>query len=159
VTTILEGPDEVRAAVGAHLGVSEWLEIDQQRVDLFAEASGDRQWIHVDVERANAGPFGAPIAHGNLVLALSNLFLPQVVEVRGFGAGVNYGVDRVRYPAPVRVGSALRASVDLVEVTDVPGGLQTLMRITIQIRGGDGEPETKPACVIDALSRWLLAGD
>ncbi len=155
MTTVLDGPDELRAAAGTHLGVSDWLTIDQDRINLFADATGDHQWIHVDVERATAGPFGAPIAHGNLSLALSNLFLPQIVEVRGFEAGVNYGVDRVRYPSPVPVGSALRGSADLVEVTDVPGGLQTVMRVTIQIRGDDGEPAAKPACVIDALSRWL----
>ena len=158
MTTVLDGPDELRAAAGTHLGVSDWLTIDQDRINLFADATGDHQWIHVDVERATAGPFGAPIAHGNLSLALSNLFLPQIVEVRGFEAGVNYGVDRVRYPSPVPVGSALRGSADLVEVTDVPGGLQTVMRVTIQIRGDDGEPAAKPACVIDALSRWLGPG-
>jgi len=157
VTTVLDGPDEVRAAVGTHLGVSDWLTIEQDRVNLFADATGDHQWIHVDVERAKAGPFGAPIAHGNLTLALSNLFLPQVVEIRGFEAGVNYGVDRVRYPSPVPVGSAVRGSVDLVDVSDVPGGVQTVMRVTIQIRGIDGQPADKPACVIDAVSRWLVA--
>jgi acyl dehydratase len=158
MTTVLNGLDELRAAAGTHLGVSDWLTIDQDRINLFADATGDHQWIHVDVERATAGPFGAPIAHGNLSLALSNLFLPQIVEVRGFEAGVNYGVDRVRYPSPVPVGSALRGSADLVEVTEVPGGIQTVMRITIQIRGDDGEPAAKPACVIDALSRWLGPG-
>ena len=106
MTTVLDGPDALRAAAGTHLGVSDWLTIDQDRINLFADATGDHQWIHVDVERATAGPFGAPIAHGNLTLALSNLFLPQIVEVRGFEAGVNYGVDRVRYPSPVPVGSA-----------------------------------------------------
>jgi acyl dehydratase len=156
---VINGPEELRAAAGSHLGVSEWLTIDQERINLFADATGDHQWIHVDIERANAGPFGAPIAHGNLSLALSNLFLPQIVEVHGFDAGLNYGVDRVRYPSPVRVGSALRGSADLIDVTDVPDGLQTLMRITIQIRGEDGEPAAKPACVIDALSRWLEAAD
>jgi acyl dehydratase len=158
VTIVLDGPDGLRAAAGTHLGVSDWLTVDQERINLFADATGDHQWIHVDVERATAGPFGVPIAHGNLSLALSNLFLPQIVEVRGFAAGVNYGVDRVRYPSPVPVGSALRGSADLVDVTDVPGGLQTVMRITIQVRGDDGEPAPKPACVIDALSRWLGRG-
>jgi acyl dehydratase len=161
MTTILDGPEGLRAAVGTHLGLSDWLTIDQDRIDLFALATGDHPpdpalRPHVDIERAAAGPSGAPIAHGNLTLALTNLFLPQVVEVRGFTAGVNYGVDRVRYPAPVRVGSAVRGSVEMVEVTDVPGGLQTLMRITVEIRGEDGEPEAEPACAVDAVSRWLL---
>ena len=104
--TILDGADAVRAAVGTHLGYSDWLEIDQERINTFADATGDHQWIHVDVERAKAGPFGAPIAHGYLTLSLSNLFLPQIVEVRGFNMGVNYGVDKVRFPSPVTVGRA-----------------------------------------------------
>ena len=148
--TVLDGPDAVRAAVGSHLGHSDWLTVDQDRVDLFAQATGDHQWIHVDPERAAAGPFGGPIAHGYLTLALSNLFLPQIVETRGFSAGVNYGVDKARFPAPVKVGQRIRGGAELVEVTDVKGGIQTLVRITIEIEGG-----TKPACVIDSLSRWL----
>ncbi|MFZ1491339.1 MAG: MaoC family dehydratase [Ilumatobacteraceae bacterium] len=148
--TILDGPDAVRAAVGSHLGHSGWLQVDQDRVDLFAEATGDHQWIHVDPARAAAGPFGATIAHGYLTLALSNYFLPQIVEVRGFAMGVNYGVDKVRFPAPVRVGSRIRAGAELVEVAELANGLQTLIRITVEIEGGD-----KPACVIDSLSRWM----
>jgi acyl dehydratase len=150
MTTILDGEDAVRAAVGTHLGYSDWLEIDQDRINLFADATGDHQWIHVDVEKAKAGPFGAPIAHGYLTLSLSNLFLPQIVEVRGFDMGVNYGVDKVRFPAPVTVGSRIRGGGELIDVGDVKGGIQTLVRITVEIEGGD-----KPACVIDSLSRWL----
>src|SRR3954454_17113424 len=154
--TVLQGPDGVRAAVGTQLGVSDWLEITQNRVDRFAEATGDFQWIHVDVERAKAGPFGGPIAQGYLTLSLSNLFLPQIVEVKGFSTGVNYGTGKVRYPAPVPVGSRVRGSAELVEVTDVPGGIQTLIRITIE-RSLDGDTvDPKPACVIDSLSRWLF---
>ena len=148
--TILDGADAVRAAVGSHLGHSGWLSVDQDRVDLFAEATGDHQWIHVDPARAAAGPFGATIAHGYLTLALSNYFLPQIVEVRGFAMGVNYGVDKVRFPAPVRVGSRIRAGAELAEVAELANGLQTLIRITVEIEGGD-----KPACVIDSLSRWM----
>jgi acyl dehydratase len=148
--TVLDGPDAVRAAVGSHLGYSDWLEIDQARVDLFADATGDHQWIHVDPERAKDGPFGAPIAHGYLTLSLSNLFMPQIVETRGFSAGVNYGVDKARFISPVKVGDRVRGGAELVEVSDVAGGIQTLVRITIEIEGG-----TKPACVIDSLSRWL----
>jgi acyl dehydratase len=156
VTTVLQGPDGVRAALGSHLGASEWLEITQERVDQFAEATGDFQWIHVDVDRAKAGPYGGPIAHGYLTLSLSNLFLPQIVEVQGFSAGVNYGTGKVRFPAPVPVGSRVRGSAELVAVSDVPGGLQTLIRITIE-RSLDGETvDAKPACIIDSLSRWLL---
>jgi acyl dehydratase len=148
--TVFEGVDAVKAAVGQHLGYSDWLEITQDRVDLFADATGDHQWIHVDPERAAAGPFGGPIAHGYLTLSLSNLFLPQIVEVRGISAGVNYGADKIRYPAPVRVGAKVRGGAELVAADDVPGGIQTTMRITIEIEGG-----TKPACVIESISRYL----
>jgi acyl dehydratase len=99
--TVLDGPDEVKAAVGRHHGNSEWITITQDRVQMFADATGDHQWIHVDVDRAESGPFGGPIAHGYLTLALSNLFLPQILEVRGFAAGINTGTDRVRFPSPV----------------------------------------------------------
>jgi len=150
-STILDGPDDVRAHLGRHLGHSEWIEIDQDRVNLFADATGDHQWIHVDPERATKGPFGAPIAHGYLTLSISNLFLPQIVEVRGFSAGVNYGVDKVRFPSPVKVGARIRAGAELTAISEVNGGLQTTIVITIEIEGG-----TKPACVIESLSRWLF---
>ena len=150
------GAGELLAAVGEHLGHSDWQEISQDRVNLFAEATGDFQWIHVDVERAKAGPFGGPIAHGYLTLALSNLFLPQIVEVQGFSAGVNYGTGKVRFPAPVPVGSRVRGSAELVEVSDVSGGLQTLIRITIERSLDGASVDGKPACIIDSLSRWLF---
>ena len=149
--TTLNGPDDVRANVGKHLGYSEWITVDQERVNLFADATGDHQWIHVDVERATSGPFGAPIAHGYLTLSLSNYFLPQIVEVQGFSAGVNYGVDKVRFPSPVKVGSRVRAGAELAAVSDVTGGLQTTIVITVEVEGSP-----KPACVIDSLSRWLV---
>lgn len=148
--TTFDGLDAVRDGVGRHLGYSDWEEVTQDRVDTFAEATGDHQWIHVDVERARAeSPFGGPIAHGYLTLSMSNEFLPRIVEVQGISMGVNYGVDKVRFPAPVPVGSRIRAGVELVAVDDVTGGIQTTMRVTIEIEGGD-----KPACVIDALSRF-----
>jgi len=149
--TTLNGPDDVRSNVGKHLGYSEWITVDQDRVNLFADATGDHQWIHVDVERATSGPFGAPIAHGYLTLSLSNYFLPQIVEVQGFSAGVNYGVDKVRFPSPVKVGSRVRAGAELAAVSEVTGGLQTTIVITVEVEGSP-----KPACVIDSLSRWLV---
>jgi acyl dehydratase len=148
--TVLDGVDAVRAAVGTHLGYSDWLEIDQDRVNTFADATGDHQWIHVDPERAKDGPFGAAIAHGYLTMSLSNYFLPQIVETRGFSAGINYGVDKVRFPSPVKVGQSIRAGAEMIEVSEVKGGIQTLVRITIEIQGGE-----RPACVIDSISRWL----
>jgi acyl dehydratase len=149
--TVFEGIDEVRAAVGRHLGWSDWLTVTQDQVDTFADATGDHQWIHVDVERAQReSPFGGPIAHGFLTLALTNRFLPQVVEVRGVSLGVNRGTGKVRFPAPVPVGSRLRAGVELVAVTDVEGGIDTTMAITVEREGAD-----KPVCVVESLSRYL----
>lgn len=148
--TVLDGPDAVVGALGTHLGYSEWLIVDQARIDLFAEATGDHQWIHVDPERAAAGPFGSTIAHGYLTLSLTNYFLPRIVEVRGFGAGINYGLGKVRFPTPVPVGSRVRAGAELTDVSEIAGGLQTEMRITVEVDGAD-----KPACVAMSLSRWL----
>jgi acyl dehydratase len=149
---VLDGPDAVRAAVGRHLGYSDWLEITQDRVNRFAEATGDFQWIHVDVERAvRESPYGGPIAHGYLTMALSNLLVPTVVTIAGFRMGINYGTDRVRFPAPVRVGTRVRAGVELAEVTDVAGGLQTKMLITMEVEGSE-----KPACIVESLSRWMV---
>jgi len=149
--TTLTGVDEVRAAVGAELGTSEWLTITQDRVDRFADATDDHQWIHVDPDKAKDGPFGTTIAHGYLTVALSNRFLPEIVDVQGFRAGVNYGVDKVRFPQPVRVGDRIRGRATLDSVDDVAGGIQTHVRITIEIDGAD-----KPAAIIDSISRYLV---
>jgi acyl dehydratase len=149
--TTFDGVDAIRAAVGTHLGWSDWAEVTQEQVDTFAEATGDFQWIHVDPERATReSPFGGPIAHGYLTLSLTNLFLPQVVEVRNISLGVNRGTGKVRFPAPVPVGSRLRAGVELVAVDDIEGGVDTTMRITVEREGGD-----KPVCVVESLSRYL----
>lgn len=150
-STVLDGPDAVRAAVGTTLGTSGWMEVTQDRIDTFADATGDHQWIHTDPARAADGPYGTTIAHGYLTLSLTNHLLPKVVEVRGFSAGVNYGVDKVRFPAAVPSGSKVRATVDLVDCSDVNGGVQTVMRITVECDATD-----RPVCVVDAVSRWLL---
>ena len=148
--TTLRGIDAVRSALGTHLGYSDWLEITQDRVDVFADATGDHQWIHVNVDKAKNGPFGAPIAHGYLTMSLSNMFLPQIVEVTDVSMGINYGTDSVRFPAPVVVGTRIRAGAELIAVTDITTGVQTTIRITIETDGGK-----KPNCVIDSLSRWM----
>lgn len=149
--TTINGLDELRAAVGRDLGTTDWLEITQERVNTFAEATGDHQWIHVDIERAKAeSPFGGPIAHGYLTLSLTNLFLPQIVEVTGISSGVNYGVNKVRFPAAVPVGSRVRGNVRLDAAEDVRGGVQTTMLITVELEGSE-----KPACIVEAISRWL----
>jgi acyl dehydratase len=150
--TVFESPKDLAKAVGQQLGHSDWLEITQERIDQFAEATGDHQWIHVDPERAKQGPFGATIAHGYLTQSLVNLFLPQIVEVRGISMGVNYGADRLRFPAPVPVGSRIRGSAELLEVEEIKGTVQTKVRVTVEIEGSD-----RPACVIDTISRYYPA--
>ena len=148
---VVETPQDLKAYVGQELGVSDWVLVDQEMIDKFADATGDHQWIHVDVERATAeSPFGGPIAHGYLTLALTNLFLPQIVEVRGISSGVNYGVNKVRFPAAVPVSSRVRGQATLASAEDVNGGVQTTMVITVELEGSE-----KPACVVEALSRWL----
>jgi acyl dehydratase len=143
--------DELKAAVGKPLGQSEWLTIEQDRVNLFADATDDHQWIHVDVERAKQGPFGAPIAHGYLTLSLVSHFLPQLMLVTGAKMGVNYGCNKVRFPAPVPVGAKIRATGEIISVDDVAGGAQIVTRVTIEIEGG-----AKPACVAECVSRMVF---
>jgi acyl dehydratase len=150
MTTVFESPGALKAAVGRPLGASDWLEITQERVDQFADATGDHQWIHVDPERAKDGPFGGTIAHGYLTLSLVNLFLPQIVEVRGTRMGVNVGADRLRFPAAVPVGSRVRGSAELIEAEDTrDGAVQAKIRVTVEVEGGE-----RPACVVDTLSRF-----
>ncbi len=151
--TVFENPRELLHAVGRQLGASEWLTIEQPRIDLFAEATGDDQWIHVDPERARTGPFGSTIAHGYLTMSLVNYFLPQIVEVRNISMGVNYGADKLRFPAPVPVGSRIRGQGEIVEAEEVKGGaIQVKIRVTVEIEGGE-----RPACVVDTISRFVPA--
>ena len=138
--------DEVSAAAGEELGSSEWLTIDQERVNVFADATGDHQWIHVDVERAKDGPFGGTIAHGYLTLSLVPYLGSQVLSFETPGARLNYGTNKVRFPHPVLVGKRIRAHVALADVADLPKGKQATLRYTIEIEG-----ETKPACVAETV--------
>jgi acyl dehydratase len=149
MATVFNSPAELSSAVGQHLGHSEWLSVTQERINLFAEATGDHQWIHVDPERAKDGPFGACIAHGYLTLSLVNMFLPQIVEVRGIRMGVNYGVEKVRFPSPVRVDSRVRGTGELIAVEAIKGSVQATIRVTVEIEGND-----RPACVADTISRY-----
>ena len=137
---------EVSAAAGEDLGTSDWLTIDQERVDRFADATGDHQWIHVDVERAASGPFGGTVAHGYLTLSLVPFLGGQVVAFETPGARLNYGTNKVRFPHPVLVGQRIRAHVALADVTALPSGLQATIRYTVEI---DGAP--KPACVAETV--------
>ena len=151
MATVFANPSELKNAVGKQLGHSDWLEITQERIDQFAEATGDHQWIHVDPERAKAGPFGTTIAHGYLTQSLVNYFLPQIVEVHGISMGVNYGANKIRFPSPVPVGSRVRGSAELLEVEEVKNGaIQATVRVTVEIEGSD-----RPGCVIDTISRYV----
>ncbi|NLY93184.1 MAG: MaoC family dehydratase [Myxococcales bacterium] len=144
-----ETPQSLLAAQGQDLGHSEWLEITQERINQFADATGDHQWIHVDVERAKTGPFGAPIAHGFLTLSLTSLFLPELLSVEKASMGVNYGMNRVRFPSPVKVGSRIRGVGKLLAAEEIKGGVQATIEITVEIEGA-----SKPACVVEFLARF-----
>lgn len=146
---LYENPRDLMGQEGTILGPSDWLLIDQKRVNGFADVTGDHQWIHVDEERAKDGPFGGTIAHGYLTMSLVNLFLPTLVEVRGFSHAVNIGADRLRFIAPVLVGSSIRAVGEIVKVEEIKGAIQQVIRVTIEIKGSD-----KPACIIDTVSRY-----
>ncbi|WP_406452057.1 MaoC family dehydratase [Streptomyces sp. NBC_01622] len=145
----VNGLDELKKLAGSDLGTSEWIEVTQERIDTFADATGDHQWIHVDPEKAAAGPFGAPIAHGYLTLSLFIPLFTELLDVEGVSTKVNYGLNKVRFPAPVKVGSRIRLAARLASVEDVPGGVQIAVDGTIEIDGGP-----KPAAVLQSLSRF-----
>ncbi|SCU77120.1 putative enoyl-CoA hydratase 1 [Cupriavidus necator] len=148
---IFRSAEDIHAAVGQRLGESAWTQITQEQVNQFANATGDHQWLHVDPQRAAQGPYGACIAHGYLTLALVNQFLPELVTVEGMKWGVNYGCDKVRFPAPLRVGARVRGVGELVRAETLQGGVQSVVRMTVEIEGGD-----KPACVAETISRYYF---
>ncbi|MBA4091822.1 MAG: dehydratase [Sphingobium sp.] len=150
MAVVFETPRDLIGKDGTILDASDWLTVDQARIDAFAACTGDHQWIHVDPVRAKDGPFGATIAHGYLTLSLVNLFLPQMIEVRRFSAGVNVGMDKIRFLSPVLVGSRIRGTGTIVAVEEVKGAIQSTVRVTIEIEGSN-----KPACVIDTISRYF----
>ena len=149
MTTIVQGIQGLKDKAGEHLGYSEWVEITQEQVNLFADATGDHQWIHVDPERAKSGPFGGPIAHGYLTLSLGPMLMPQILRVDGISMAVNYGAGKVRFPAPVPVGSKLRLGAELSAVDDVAGGAQVTMVFTFEVEGAP-----KPSCVAEIIFRY-----
>jgi acyl dehydratase len=151
MATTLEGIEGLKAAVGQDLGTSGWVEVTQDQVNRFADATGDHQWIHVDVERAKAGPFGGPIAHGYLTLSLAPVLLPEVLQVSGISMGVNYGCNKVRFPSPVPVGSKLRLSAKIVDVEEVAGGAQATISCTFEVEGAP-----KPSCVAEVIYRYYV---
>jgi acyl dehydratase len=148
----VHGLDEIKALAGRDLGRSDWLEITQERVDTFADATGDHQWIHVDRERAAKGPFGGTIAHGYLTLSLVIPLFTELLAITGTTMSVNYGLEKVRFPNPVRVGSKVRLAAIVAEVTEVAGnGVQMVLDFTVEIDG-----QTKPACVARPVYRHYL---
>jgi acyl dehydratase len=145
----VNGLDELKKLAGSDLGTSEWIEVTQERIDTFADATGDHQWIHTDPQRAAHGPFGAPIAHGYLTLSLFIPLFTELLDVQGVTTKVNYGLNKVRFPAPVKTGSRIRLAARLSSVEEVPGGVQITVDGTIEVEGG-----TKPAAVLQSLSRF-----
>lgn len=149
--TLFDSADSVKAMLGKELGVSPWLTIEQSRIDQFADATGDHQWIHVDPERARSGPFGATIAHGYLTLSLVSYFLPQILDLR-LKMGVNYGVNKVRFPTAVKVGSRVRGRAVLQSVEETrDGGTQSVVQVTVEVEGSE-----RPACIADTIARYYF---
>ncbi|MDC3401866.1 MaoC family dehydratase [Alphaproteobacteria bacterium] len=146
---VFEGPAELLGNEGLTLGPTDWMDVTQARINLFADATDDHQWIHVDEEKAKAGPFGAPIAHGYLTLSLAAKFLPELMTVKNMSMGVNYGVGKARFPNSVKVGARIRAHGELIHIEEVKGGYQSTCRITVEIEG-----EERPACTVDTISRY-----
>ena len=146
-TRTINGIDEMKALIGEHLGYSPYVEITQEQVNLFADATGDHQWIHIDVERAKAGPFGGPIAHGYLTLSLGPSLYAQIVQFTGFSMGVNYGADTIRFPNVVRVGSRISGRGEVISAEPHKTGAKLVVRITIEVEG-----EQRPACIVDTIS-------
>lgn len=152
MSNVFASAASLQAAEGQSLGVSDWLRIEQDRIDQFADATGDHQWIHVDPQKAKDGPFGATVAHGYLTLSLVNYFLPQLMTVENLAMGVNYGCDRIRFPAPVRVGSNIRGAGEITKVETMPNGsVQVVVRVTVEVEGND-----RPGCVVDTISRYTF---
>ncbi|MSO31202.1 MAG: MaoC family dehydratase [Ilumatobacteraceae bacterium] len=150
-TRNINGTPGLQELIGQHLGYSEYMTVSQEQVNTFADATGDHQWIHIDVARATAGPFGGPIAHGYLTLSLGPVFLPQIFTVSGFSMGVNYGCNKVRFPSPVPVGSSLRAGVKLLNVEEIANGVQVTLETTFEVRDA-----TKPSCVAEVIFRYYV---
>lgn len=147
--TVFDKPSDLLGKEGLKIGPSDWLEITQERVNTFAKATDDHQWIHVDPERAKSGPFGGPIAHGYLTLSLVAKFMDEMLTIKGMGMGINYGTDRVRFLTPVLVGKRVRGVGEFLEIKESGGGFQSVLRVTVEIEG-----EEKPACVVDTISRY-----
>lgn len=146
---IYQTPNDLLAQEGVKLGPTDWMSVEQDRVNGFADATDDHQWIHVDPKKAADGPFGGTIAHGYLTLSLANKFLPDMLEVVEMSMGVNYGIDKARFPNAVKVGAKIRATGEFIKIEEVKGGIQSTLRVTIEVEG-----EERPACIVDTISRY-----
>jgi acyl dehydratase len=149
---IITSKKQLLGSAGLNLGETQWIPLEQSRIDMFAEATGDHQWIHVDPVKAADGPFGVCIAHGYLTLSLVNYFLPQLVDVQNISMGVNYGCDKMRFPGVVKAGSKIRGTGEIVSVEAVKGSVQVIIRVTIEVAD-----QQRPACVVDTISRYTFA--
>lgn len=149
---IITSKEQLLDATGLDLGVTEWIALEQSRIDMFAEATGDHQWIHVDPVKAAEGPFGTCIAHGYLTLSLVNYFLPQLIDVQNISMGVNYGCDKIRFPGVVKAGSKIRGTGEIVSIEAVKDSVQVTTRVTIEVAD-----QQRPACVVDTISRYSFA--
>lgn len=145
--TVYNNPADLIGTEGNVLGPTEWLEIEQTRINQFADATGDHQWIHVDPDKAAEGPFGKTIAHGYLTLSLANFFLPQMLTVNNVSMGVNYGADNIRFPSPVKVGERVRGRGEIIKADEAKGGVRVIVRVTVEVEGSD-----RPGCVVDTIS-------
>ena len=151
MTISYKTPEDLLGAVGTTFEPTAWVEVSQDRINTFADATGDHQWIHVDVDRAKAeSPFGGPIAHGYLTLSLVNMFLPEMFDIEEFSMGVNVGLEKVRFPSPVPARSRVRGVGEIVSAEETKGAIQAVTRVTVEIEGSD-----KPACVADTVSRYM----
>ncbi len=150
--TEFDSPDELlKTEAGTHLGYGPWLEVSQERINTFAEATGDHQWIHLDADRAKKeSPYGTTIAHGYLTLSLTNMFLPDILKVNNVSMAINYGTNKVRFPAPVPAGAKIRLGAELESAEEIDGGVQALVKLTIEVEG-----QEKPACVVESLGRYM----
>ena len=148
--TKIDSLADLAGAVGTNLGATEWLTIDQERINQFADATDDHQWIHVDTEAAKKGPFGTTIGHGYLTMSLCAPFLGQLLSVGGTSMGINYGIDKARFITPVPSGGRVRGTGEIISVTEIPGGAQVVVRLTIELEGA-----AKPAAVVDTVTRYL----
>jgi acyl dehydratase len=149
IMKIFSSPHELVNAVGEHLGYSSWVNVSQDRINQFADATDDHQWIHIDPDKSRQGPFGQTIAHGFLTMSMVSSFMPMIFSVENIAMGINYGVNKVRFPSPVLVNSQIRGGAELISVEEIKGGIQVIIRVTVEIKD-----QEKPACIVETITRY-----